>query len=223
MNILIAFILRLFRNIASRIERRLISLDEKSVASNPIKQFQQWYDEAVRAKFYLHEAMTLATATPNGKPSARLVLLKQADDNGFVFYTNYNSRKGAELIDNPFAALVFHWAELHRQIRIEGKVEKVSAEESEQYFHSRPRDSQLGAWASPQSNVVSGREELERMFEELTQQYGDKPIPLPPHWGGFRLKPTTIEFWQGRASRLHDRIVYELQSDGRWSIKRLAP
>ena len=223
MNILIAFILRLFRTIASRVERQLVVLDERSVSSSPIKQFQLWFGEAVKAKFYLAEAMTLATASKDGKPSARLVLLKQVDEQGFVFYTNYDSRKGVELIENPFAALVFHWAELHRQVRIEGKVEKVSAKESEEYFHSRPRESQIGAWASPQSHIVSGRNELEQQFETLIKKFEGKPVPLPEHWGGFRMKPTTIEFWQGRASRLHDRIVYELQSNGSWTIKRLAP
>ncbi|MGA2623185.1 MAG: pyridoxamine 5'-phosphate oxidase [Bacteroidota bacterium] len=219
---IIAFILRLLRPAIYPMERHLIRLDEESVDPDPIKQFQRLFHEAVRAKFYLAESTALATASHNGTPSARMVLLKQFDSQGFVFYTNYNSLKAKQLAENPRATLLFHWPEMHCQIRVDGTVEKISSEESDKYFHSRLRDSQIGAVASPQSDVIS-RDELDRRFEELKRSYEGKEIPRPAHWGGYRLKPACIEFWQGRAARLHDRIVYELQSDGNWSIKRLAP
>ena len=201
----------------------LETLDEKRVERDPIKQFQIWFDEAVAAKIRLAEAMTLATATPEGRPSARMVLLKQVDDEGFVFFTNYHSAKAAQLESNPYAALVFYWNVLDRQVRVEGKVERTSAEESESYFQTRPRESQIGAWASPQSSVIAGREVLEQRARELEDYYRDREIECPGHWGGYRLRPDKIEFWKTREGRLHDRILYELMSDGTWSIKRLAP
>jgi pyridoxamine 5'-phosphate oxidase len=167
--------------------------------------------------------MTLATSTPDGKPSARMVLLKQVDDDGFVFYTNYQSRKANDLDTNPFAALVFYWKLLDYQVRVEGAVTRTSDEESDEYFASRPRESQLGAHASPQSEVVAGREILERRFAELEESYGDRVVERPEHWGGYRLRPQRIEFWKSRPGRLHDRLLYERQPDGTWLRKRLAP
>lgn len=198
-------------------------IDVSTVDRNPIKQFQRWLDDAIAACIVIPNAMTLATATPDGKPSARLVLLKHADDRGFVFYTNYNSRKGRELALNPYAALVFSWIELERQVRIEGIVEKVPPEEADVYFTTRPRDSQLSAHASPQSEVIESRNVLDHRMKELSKQYRSKDVPRPPHWGGYRLVPSVIEFWQGRKSRLHDRIEYRRSSDGAWDIRRLAP
>jgi pyridoxamine 5'-phosphate oxidase len=167
--------------------------------------------------------MTLATAAHDGKPSARMVLLKGFDQNGFVFYTNYESRKGHELDENPRAALVFYWPELERQIRIEGRVEKLAQDESDAYFASRPLGSRLGAWASRQSEVISGRQVIESRLQELETEYKDRAIPRPPHWGGYRVRPEAIEFWQGRPSRLHDRLRYRKLEDGRWVIERLSP
>jgi pyridoxamine 5'-phosphate oxidase len=167
--------------------------------------------------------MTLATATKDGRPSARLVLLKQADEQGFVFYTNYLSQKALELDANPWAALVFYWPQLERQVRVDGSVSRVSPAESDEYFQTRPRESQIGALASPQSDVISGRDVLQQRFEELEEFYGDREIERPAHWGGYRLQPDRIEFWKGRPGRLHDRLLYELQTDGSWTIKRLAP
>lgn len=199
------------------------TLDEKRVERDPIKQFQLWLDEAFAAKLPLPEAMTLATATAEGRPSARMVLLKQVDHEGFVFFTNYHSAKAAQLEANPYAALVFYWATLERQVRVEGKVERTPAEESQAYFQTRPRESQIGAWASPQSSVIADRELLEQRATELEEYYRDRAIECPGHWGGYRLRPDRIEFWKGRVGRLHDRILYELLSDGAWTIKRLAP
>ena len=199
------------------------TLDEKLVERDPIRQFQLWLDEAMAAKLPMPEAMTLATATPEGRPSARMVLLKQVDDEGFVFFTNYHSAKAAQLESNPYAALVFYWNPLERQVRIEGKVERTPAAESHEYFQTRPRESQIGAWASPQSSVIAGREVLEQRAQELEDYYRDREIECPEHWGGYRLRPDKIEFWKSRPGRLHDRILYELLSDGTWSIKRLAP
>jgi pyridoxamine 5'-phosphate oxidase len=201
----------------------LETLDEKRVEREPIRQFEIWFDEAMAAKLPLAEAMTLATATPEGRPSARMVLLKQVDQEGFVFFTNYHSAKSAELEINPYAALVFYWQPFERQVRIEGKVERTSTAESEEYFQTRPRESQIGAWASPQSSVIAGREVLEERARELEDYYRDREIECPGHWGGYRLRPDKVEFWKGRPGRLHDRILYELMSDGTWSIKRLAP
>jgi pyridoxamine 5'-phosphate oxidase len=195
---------------------------ETDIDANPFHQFQLWFEQAVAANLAEPNAMTLATVTAAGKPSARIVLLKAFDDRGFVFYTNYNSQKGVELQTHPFAALVFLWHELERQIRIEGKIELVSEAESTAYFHSRPVSSQLGAWASEQSNLIADRAVLEARLHQLEQEYLDRSIPKPPHWGGIRVIPQEIEFWQGRPSRLHDRLRYQLV-DGIWQIARLAP
>lgn len=197
---------------------------ETEVDSDPIKQFASWFEEALNADLLEPNAMTLATASGDGKPSARIVLLKGYDERGFVFYTNYESTKGRQLIANPQAALVFLWDKLERQIRIEGKVAKIDGEESDNYFHSRPVSSQIGAWTSDQSRVIPNREVLKQRQQELTRKYSDgAKIPRPPHWGGFRLIPDAIEFWQGRPSRLHDRLVYRLQDDATWEIVRLSP
>lgn len=166
--------------------------------------------------------MALATATRDGRPSARIVLMKSFDDRGFVFYTNYDSRKGNELADNPRACLLFYWSQVWRQVRIAGRVEKVSAAESDEYFHSRPLGSKIGAWASNQSSAVADRDELKKRFDEFGLKFGES-VPRPPHWGGYRVKPETIEFWQGQDNRMHDRIRYALQTDGSWAIERLAP
>ncbi|HEX5890540.1 MAG TPA: pyridoxamine 5'-phosphate oxidase [Pyrinomonadaceae bacterium] len=198
-------------------------LDENRIERDPIKQFQLWFDDAITAKLPMSDAMSLATVTPDGRPTARMVLLKQVDAEGFVFFTNYLSSKSRQLEINPYAALVFYWPQLERQVRVEGKTAKTSAEESGAYFKTRPRESQIGAWASPQSEVISAREILEQRAHELAEQYCDREIDCPAHWGGFRLKPDRIEFWKGRVGRLHDRILYELQPDETWTIKRLAP
>lgn len=198
-------------------------LDEQRIERDPIKQFQIWFDEAIAANLPMPDAMSLATVTPDGRPTARMVLLKQVDADGFVFFTNYQSSKAKQLEINPYAALVFYWTPLDRQVRVEGRVTKTSAEESAAYFKTRPRESQIGAWASPQSEVISAREVLEQRAHELSEQYCDREIDCPAHWGGFRLAPDRIEFWKSRIGRLHDRILYELQPDGTWTIKRLAP
>ena len=200
----------------------LEGLDEKTINRDPIKQFQLWLNDAIAAKLPLPEAMTLATATPDGKPAARMVLLKQVDGDGFVFFTNYKSPKAEQLDANPYAALVFYWAPLDRQVRVEGSVVRTSAQESIDYFRTRPRESQIGAWASAQSEVIAGREVLEQRAQELEALYCDREIDCPEHWGGYRLKPERIEFWKSRIGRLHDRILYERDTDG-WSITRLAP
>ena len=197
-------------------------LDEKTIDRDPIRQFQLWFNDAVAAKLPLPEAMTLATATPEGKPSARMVLLKQVDHDGFVFFTNYRSAKAEQLDANPYAALVFYWSQLDRQVRVEGSVTKTSAQESRDYFNTRPRESQIGAWASAQSQVISSRDVLERRAQELENLYGDREIDCPEHWGGYRLKPERIEFWKSRIGRLHDRILYQRDGAG-WTITRLAP
>jgi len=201
----------------------LVGLDENVIDRDPIRQFQLWLNDAIEAKLPLPEAMTLATATPDGRPSARMVLLKQVDHEGFVFFTNYNSAKASQLDANPFAALVFYWARLDRQVRVEGSVTRTSAQESRDYFRTRPRESQIGAWASPQSEVILGRDVLEQRARELESLYCDREIDCPEHWGGYRVKPERIEFWKSRVGRLHDRILYELQPDGSWTISRLAP
>ena len=199
------------------------SLSEADVLHDPIAQFAVWFEEALSSQLPEPNAMTLATATREGRPSARTVLLKGFDKQGFIFYTNYESRKGQELAENPQAALLFTWLELERQIRIEGKVEKVTREASLVYFQSRPKDSQIGAWASPQSRVVEDRAVLEKRSAELKSEYDQvRALPLPPFWGGYWLKPALIEFWQGRESRLHDRICYTRVGEG-WKIERLAP
>lgn len=203
--------------------REAPSLDEKEVDASPFKQFAEWFKQAEAAVPILPNAMTLATATNDRVPSARMVLLKDFDERGFVFYTNYESQKAKELDANPVASLDFYWAELGRQVRITGTAVRTSREESEAYFHTRPIDSQLGAWASNQSQVISNREVLERRMEELLKQYEGKQIPLPPYWGGYRVAPFVFEFWQSRPSRLHDRIRYRLAGGGEWVIERLAP
>ncbi len=199
------------------------TLDEHTVASDPMQLFQRWFDAAVASGTRLPDAMTLATASKDGAPSARMVLLKQADAEGFVFYTNYQSRKARELDENPRAALVLYWVQLDRQIRVEGGIERVSPAESDEYFRTRPRESQLGAIASAQSEVVASRAVLEQRFRELAASYSDREVERPAHWGGYRLTPERIEFWQNRTGRLHDRILYERQADGSWTITRLAP
>lgn len=198
------------------------TLDESQVAADPFEQFGRWFEQAQSADLLDANAMTLATCDAAGRPSARIVLLKEFDDQGFVFYTNYGSRKGGELAGNANAALLFYWGPLERQVRIEGSVEKVSGMESDEYFVQRPVGARLGAWASPQSRVIENRADLEARLAAVTEQYGDDP-PRPPHWGGYRLKPHLLEFWQGRPSRLHDRVRYQLSNDMRWDIERLAP
>jgi len=198
-------------------------LDEKTVDRNPIDLFRRWFDAAVNSGSRLPESMTLATATRDGKPSARVVLLKEFDNEGFVFYTNYNSSKAHQLEENPYAALVMHWTVIDRQVRVEGPVERVSPDRSDEYFRSRPRDSQIGALASPQSEVIEGRQVLERRFKDFDKFYRDRHVERPAHWGGYLVKPERIEFWQNRSGRMHDRILYERESSGSWSIKRLAP
>ena len=198
-------------------------LDENRIDTDPIKQFQLWFEEAIAAKLPMPEAMSLATVTPDCRPTSRMVLLKQVDGYGFVFFTNYDSAKSKQLEINPYAALVFYWPQLERQVRVEGKVTKTSHEESEVYFRTRPRESQIGALASPQSEVIPGREVLEQRARELAELYSDRKIDCPENWGGFRLTPDRIEFWKGRVGRLHDRMLYELQPDETWTIKRLAP
>jgi pyridoxamine 5'-phosphate oxidase len=209
------------RNLRKEYAQR--TLDESLVLSDPVRQFESWFQEAIATQVPEANAMFLATATPDGIPSGRVVLLKGVSDNAFLFYTNYLSRKGVELTANPRAALTFFWQELERQVRIEGIIERLSEAESFAYFATRPKGSRIGAWASPQSQPLPNRQALEQLFEETAKRYENTDhIPLPPHWGGFRLIPHYFEFWQGRHSRLHDRIVYEKSTDG-WNIGRIAP
>jgi pyridoxamine 5'-phosphate oxidase len=217
-----------------RKDYKLASLEEADVASNPIDQFTRWWNEAVASQIDEVNAMTLATVNAAGVPAARIVLLKGYNPEGFIFFTNYESDKGKNLAQNPNAALVFFWKELERQIRIEGTVQKVSAEESDRYFNSRPASSRIGAWASPQSAVIENRLVIEQNVERYTSIFANDSIERPDHWGGYIVKPTSIEFWQGRSSRLHDRIRYKLETSGynaatdirtdaNWKIERLAP
>ncbi|MCA6470308.1 MAG: pyridoxamine 5'-phosphate oxidase [Chitinophagaceae bacterium] len=206
-----------------RKDYRLQTLDEAGVAADPIQQFGIWWQEALQSEIVEVNAMTLATANEQGVPSARIVLLKGYDERGFVFFSNYESKKAGDLQVNPMASLVFFWKELERQVRISGRVEKVTELESDQYFQSRPEGSRIGAWASPQSTVISSRQVIEEKVEALQVSFEGKEIPRPLHWGGYRVVPSSIEFWQGRSSRLHDRIQYTLQSDDNWVIERLAP
>jgi pyridoxamine 5'-phosphate oxidase len=198
------------------------SLTEAAVHPDPITQFRSWFDEALKAKIAEPNVMTVATVDADRRPSARILLLKDVDERGFTWFTNYQSRKASELAQSPHAALVFYWGELERQVRIEGRVERVSSEESETYFHSRPLQSRLGALASAQSQPIADRQALEERFRQANEQYGDQP-PRPEHWGGYRLIPERIEFWQGRPSRLHDRILYTKQQNGGWQRQRLQP
>lgn len=213
------------KNIADfRENYKLGSLHHEDLDDNPMTQFEQWINDAISAKVKEPNAMTLATVNKDGGASARIVLLKGIKPDGFIFYTNYESRKGQELDHNPKAALVFNWLELERQIRIEGTVKKISAEDSAAYFHSRPQGSQIGAWCSPQSQVIENRTVLDENLEKYTSKFeAIKEVPLPPFWGGYILQPNLIEFWQGRSSRLHDRFEYKKVENGRWERNRLAP
>jgi pyridoxamine 5'-phosphate oxidase len=207
-----------------RREYRRAALTEKAVDPDPVVQFERWLGEAIAAQLPEPTAMTLATVDAAGRPSARIVLLKRVDSRGLVFYSNYQSRKGAELAERPIAALLFHWVELERQVRVEGEVSRVTADESDAYFASRPREARLGAWASPQSRVIADRAWLEAEVGAARERFSaaGEQLPRPPHWGGYRVEPQTFEFWQGRESRLHDRLRYRREA-GRWRIERLAP
>ncbi|WP_266365851.1 pyridoxamine 5'-phosphate oxidase [Tellurirhabdus rosea] len=206
-----------------RKEYTLNGLDVKDVLADPFRQFQRWFDEALQAGVAEPNAMHLSTVGEDGRPSGRIVLVKGVDQRGFSFYTNYLSRKGTELAAHPVAALTFFWPELERQVRIEGKITRVSPDESDAYFQSRPRGSQLGAWISQQSSTIENREVLARRQQELENQFDGQTVPRPPHWGGYLVNPDYVEFWQGRPSRLHDRIVYRLAGGDDWRIERLSP
>ncbi len=201
----------------------LKSLSERDIQPDPIVFFEQWFQEAVKAEAMEPNAMNLSTSTVDGKPSARIVLLKQIKPNGFVFFTNYDSKKGLQIEMNKYCALTFVWHELERQVRVEGIVEKISAEESDSYFEMRPEKSKLGAWASPQSQVIPSRQYLEKLIMDFEAKLLNKVIPRPANWGGYIVKPYILEFWQGRKNRLHDRIQYTLQENRAWKIERLAP
>lgn len=197
---------------------------ERDAHADPIEQFRAWFEDAKRSDPRQPNTMTLATSSPDGVPSARIVLLKGFDREGFTFFTNYQSDKARNLDCNPLAALLFHWPQLTRTVRVTGAVEKVTRQESEAYFATRPRDSQLGAWASAQSTVIESRDYLHKRYDELKKQYEGRDVPTPPHWGGYRVRPATIEFWQGQTSRLHDRLRYVRENGaGAWTLQRLAP
>lgn len=200
-----------------------LKLDERDLDPDPIRQFERWFGEALAADIGEANAMTLATAAPDGRPSARIVLLRGCDPRGFSFFTNHDSRKGRELDSNPRAALVFYWRELERQVRVEGSIVRIAADESDAYFRSRPLASRIGAWASDQSEVVASRESLEARFREIESKFQDEEVPRPVNWGGYRLVPESIEFWQGRPNRLHDRLRYRIGADEAWVIERLNP
>jgi len=207
-----------------RKEYRRNQLNECNLYSNPYKQFNEWFQDVLQEKIEEPNAMTLATATKEGKPSARVVLLKEVDENGFIFYTNKESRKGQELKENPEAELLFYWFSQQRQVRISGAVELLSEEESQAYFQTRPLGSQLGAWASKQSQALENREQLEQAFHEAEEKYKGRLVPMPPYWGGYRVRPNRFEFWQGRSNRLHDRLVYTLdEKNNKWVVQRLYP
>jgi pyridoxamine 5'-phosphate oxidase len=199
------------------------SLDEKVLNADPLKQFENWWQESVNSGVQEPNAMTLATCNSTGKPSARIVLLKGVNENGFVFFTNYESRKAKEITENSFVALVFFWKELERQIRIEGKVRKTSEKESDEYFSVRPRESQLGAWSSPQSKVIESAEFLQKNMKKYYDQFHEQEVTRPQFWGGYIVEPNVIEFWQGKPGRLHDRLQYSLNENNNWIIERLAP
>ena len=212
------------KNIADiRKDYQLQTLLETDIAADPFIQFGRWWDDALKSELDEVNAMTLATASLTGLPDARIVLLKSFTDAGFVFFTNYSSQKGKELAENPRACLVFFWKELERQVRITGSVSKISEGESDEYFNSRPVGSRIGAWASPQSSVIESREVIEKNIEKVEEQFFGAEITRPPHWGGYMVIPTVIEFWQGRTNRLHDRLQYSKMQDGSWKIERLAP
>lgn len=211
-----------FRHLFLQAEVEDKHLTEAEAGVDPIALFTRWFDTAASSGVPLPESMTLATATADGRPSARLILLKDFDDNGFVFYTNYESRKAQDLAANPRAALTFHWTALERQVRIQGTVVRTSREDAAAYFATRPRESQLGAWASIQSREIASREELETRFAERAEEFDGREVPVPPYWGGYRVVPDRIEFWQGRVGRLHDRLVYE-RTDAGWERTRLSP
>jgi len=198
-------------------------LDESHAGDDPVSLFRAWFEHAKQADLAEPTAATLATVGPDGRPSARMILLKGFDERGFVFFTNYDSRKGAELRQNPAAALTIWWDRLTRQVRVEGRAEPISPTESDEYFQTRPRESQLSAWASAQSEVIASREALDQRLAEVAACFAQGPVPRPPHWGGLRLVPAAIEFWQGRANRLHDRLLYTRRADGTWSRARLSP
>jgi len=205
-----------------RVQYETAGLDLADLAATPIQQWHRWYDDAVEAGVAEPNAMTVSSIDAEGQPDARVVLAREVNDEGIVFYTNYESAKGIQLAGAPFASAVFAWLDLHRQVRVRGEIEVVSSEESDAYFASRPRESQIGAWASAQSQVIAGREELELAVAEVTQRFLGGDVPRPPHWGGLRIVPSTVEFWQGRPSRLHDRFRYAWAGT-QWSISRLAP
>jgi pyridoxamine 5'-phosphate oxidase len=205
-----------------RVQYETAGLDLADLAATPIQQWHRWYDDAVEAGVAEPNAMTVSSNDAEGQPDARVVLAREVNDEGIVFYTNYESAKGIQLAGAPFASAVFAWLDLHRQVRVRGEIEVVSSEESDAYFASRPRESQIGAWASAQSQVIAGREELEAAVVEMTQRFMGGDVPRPPHWGGLRIVPSTVEFWQGRPSRLHDRFRYAWAGT-QWSISRLAP